>query len=75
MIEKIKAYKKGMMIMKEITVLISCKCPVTVDFETEAEYVEDLTEEEIDKIFSQALDNYNQSLEYDYTLEEIESIE
>ena len=61
--------------MKEITVLISCLCPVTIDFETDAENVEDLTEEEEYEIFNKALKEYDQSLEYNYTLEEIESIE
>lgn len=61
--------------MKEVTVIISCKCPVTIDFETNAETIEDLTEEEEEEIFEQALEEYDQSLEYDYTLEEIESID
>lgn len=61
--------------MKEITVLISCKCPVTIDFETEAETIEDLTSEEEYAIFEKALKEYDQSLEYDYTLEEIENME
>lgn len=61
--------------MKEVTVLISCKCPVTIDFETNAETIEDLTEEEEEEIFERALEEYDQSLEYDYTLEEIESID
>lgn len=61
--------------MKEVTVIISCKCPVTIDFETNAETLEDLTEEEEEEIFEQALKEYDQSLEYDYTLEEIESID
>lgn len=61
--------------MKEVTVIISCKCPVTIDFETNAETIEDLTEEEEEEIFEQALEEYDHSLEYDYTLEEIESID
>lgn len=61
--------------MKKVTVTISCKCPVTIDFETNAETIEDLTEEEEEEIFEQALEEYFESLEYDYTLEEIESID
>lgn len=61
--------------MKKVTVIISCKCPVTIDFETNAETIEDLTEEEEEEIFEQALEEYFESLEYDYTLEEIESID
>lgn len=61
--------------MKEITILISCKCPVTIDFETEAETIEDLTSEEEYAIFEKTLKEYDQSLEYDYTLEEIENME
>lgn len=61
--------------MKEVTIIISCKCPVTIDFETNAETIEDLTEEEEEEIFEQALEEYFESLEYDYTLEEIKSID
>lgn len=61
--------------MKKVTIIISCKCPVTIDFETNAETIEDLTEEEEEEIFEQALEEYFESLEYDYTLEEIESID
>lgn len=60
--------------MKEVTVIISCKRSVTIDFETNAETIEDLTEEEEEEIFEQALKEYDQSLEYNYTLKEIESI-
>ena len=61
--------------MKEITVIMSCKCVVPIEFETDATSEEELTEEERDAIYEQALQEYNQSLEYDYVLEEIESIE
>ena len=61
--------------MKKVTIIISCKCPVTIDFETNAETIEDLTEEEEEEIFEQALEEYFESLEYDYTLEDIESID
>ena len=61
--------------MKEITVIIGCYCTVPIDFETDAEAVEDLTEAERDAIFEQALQEYNPSLEYNYYLEEIESME
>ena len=61
--------------MKEITVIMSCKCVVPIEFETDAIDETELTEEEKQAIYEQALEEYNQSLEYDYILEEIESIE
>ena len=63
-----------MEIMKEIDVIISCKCVVPIEFETRATEEYELTEKELEEIYKQALDEYNPSLEYDYTFEEIESI-
>lgn len=60
--------------MKEINVIISCKCVVPIEFETSATEEYELTEKELEEIYKQALEEYNPSLEYDYTFEEIESI-
>lgn len=61
--------------MKTIDVIISCKCVVPIEFETNADFDYELTEDELQAIYEQALEEYNPSLEYDYALEEIESIE
>lgn len=60
--------------MKEINVIISCKCVVPIEFETRATEECELTEKELEEIYKQALEEYNPSLEYDYAFEEIESI-
>lgn len=46
------------------------RCPVAIEFETEAECWDDLTDEEIKEIYTMALENYDQSLEYDYCIDE-----
>ena len=55
---------------KIVSLEILVRCPVEIGFETEAECWDDLTDEEVEEIYNIAFENYNQSLEYDYCIDE-----
>lgn len=61
--------------MKTVDVILSCKCTVPVEYETDKTDVNDFTDEEIQELFDLALQAYDPTLEYDYDFEYVERIE
>jgi hypothetical protein len=55
---------------KIVSLEMLVRCPIEIEFETKAECWDDLTDEELEEIYNIAFENYDQSLEYDYCIDE-----